>query len=316
MLGHRATSRILTLIAALLALTAAACRRESTSAASHDADRTGDPAELAVMSFNVRYENETDEGARAWRKRIVRIVGVIRDESPDVIGLQEALHGQAADLRASLTDYGFVGAGRDDGVAAGEFTGILYRRDRFDRDAEDHGTFWLSDTPQVPGSRTWGNRIPRTVTWVRLVDRHSNRGCYVFNTHWDHQHQESRERSALLLGDRIAKRRHPADSVVLLGDFNAVESNPAIGYLLGKPVTLADRNAQWPMRLVDSFDAVNARIRDRRTLHFWRGTRKGTLKVDHIFVSPGSEILAAAIRDQDHPPVSDHFPVTARLRLP
>lgn len=316
MLRHRATSRILTLIAALLALTPAACRREPAPAVSHDADRSGDPAELAVMSFNVRHENATDEGARAWRKRIVRIVGVIRDESPEVIGLQEAMQGQAADLRASLTDYDFVGAGRDDGAVAGEFTGILYRRDRFDRDAADHGTFWLSDTPQVPGSRTWGNRIPRTVTWVRLIDRRSQRGCYVFNTHWDHQHQESREQSALLLGDRITKRRHPADPVVLLGDFNAVESNPAIRYLLGKPVTLADRDAQWPMRLVDSFDAVNARMRDRRTLHFWRGTRKGTLKVDHIFVSPGCEILAATIRDQDQPPVSDHFPVTARLRLP
>jgi endonuclease/exonuclease/phosphatase family metal-dependent hydrolase len=268
------------------------------------------------MSFNLRHETDADDGPRAWRKRIVRIVGMVHDEAPDVIGVQEALQGQAADLRASMPTYAFFGSGRDDGSHAGEFAAIFYLIDRFERDADDTGTFWLSDTPQVPGSRSWGNQIPRMVTWIRLIDRRTQRGFYVFNTHWDHQHQTSREQSALLLADRIAQRRHANDPVLLLGDFNAVTSNPAMGYLLGKRVILAGSERQSPIRLIDAFDTLHARTRNRRTLHFWRGTRDGALKIDHILASVGTEVLAAAIRDQDHPPLSDHFPVTARLILP
>jgi endonuclease/exonuclease/phosphatase family metal-dependent hydrolase len=308
--------KILTVVTALVALTLASCRRESSTAKSVDAAHGGGRPELRVMSFNLRHETDADEGPRAWRKRIVRIVGMIRDEAPDVIGVQEALQGQAADLRASMPTYAFFGSGRDDGGHAGEFAAIFYLVDRFERDAHDAGTFWLSDTPHVPGSRSWGNSIPRMATWIRLIDRRTERGFYVFNTHWDHQHQASRERSALLLADRIAQRRHANDPVLLLGDLNAVASNPAVGYLLGKRVILADSESQSPIPLIDTFDAVHARVRDRRTLHFWRGTRDGSLKIDYILASVGTEVLAAAIRDQDRPPLSDHFPVTARLILP
>lgn len=110
--------------------------------------------ELRLMSFNIRNENAGDSGTRAWHRRIVGAVRMIREESPDVIGVQEALHGQAADLWASLPDYEFFGVGRDDGERAGEYAGIFYQRDRFEVDATDCGTFWLSDTPELPGSKS------------------------------------------------------------------------------------------------------------------------------------------------------------------
>lgn len=259
---------------------------------------------LRLMSFNVRYENGEDEGSRAWRLRVVGSVRMIREENPDVIGVQEALRGQAADLWASLPDYEFIGAARDDGRRAGEYAGIFFRRDRFEADLTDSGTFWLSDTPEKPGSKTWGNEIPRTATWLRLVDRSTQRGFYIFNTHWDHRHQGSRERSAGLLAERIAKRRSSDEPIVLLGDFNAVEQNPGLAFL--------KREA----RLTDAFQSLHPRETARTTLHFWRDSREGTLKVDHILLSSGAEVLAAGIRDQDKPMVSDHFPVTARVVFP
>lgn len=260
--------------------------------------------ELRLMSFNVRYENDEDTGPRAWKRRIVGAVRMIREENPDVIGVQEALHGQAADLWASLPDYEFTGAARDDGRRAGEYAGIFFRRDRFEADVSDSGTFWLSDTPEKPGSKTWGNEIPRTATWLRLVDRSSQRGFYVFNTHWDHRHQGSRERSAELLAERIRSRRSPDEPVVLLGDFNAVEQNPGLASL---------RNGSG---LLDAFQKLHPRESARTTLHFWRNSRAGSLKVDHILVSDGADVLAAEIRDRDLPMVSDHFPVTARVVFP
>lgn len=260
--------------------------------------------DLRLMSFNVRYENDEDAGPRAWRERIVGAVRMIRSEKPDVIGVQEALHGQAADLWASLPDYEFTGAARDDGRRTGEYSGIFFRRDRFEADPSDSGTFWLSDTPGKPGSKTWGNEIPRIATWLRLVDRSSQRGFYVFNTHWDHRHQGSRERSADLLARSIQNRRVPDEPVVLLGDFNAVEDDPGLV------------NLRRTCRLTDTFHLLNPHAKQRTTLHFWRGTREGMLKVDHILVSEGAKVLAAAIRDRDFPMVSDHFPVTARIDFP
>ena len=272
--------------------------------------------ELRLMSFNVRYENPEDSGSRAWRQRIVGAVRMIREEAPDVFGVQEALHGQAADLWASLPDYEFVGVGRDDGKKAGEYAGIFYRRDRFEADPSDGGTFWLSDTPEKPGSKSWGNHIPRAVAWLRLVDRSTQRGFYVFNTHWDHKHQGSREQAALLLARRIDARKFPGLPVVVLGDFNAVERNPGVSYLSGNRVPLAGRDEAWNYRLIDTFQALHPSEPARTTLHFWKGTRAGSLKVDHILVSEGAAILAAEIRDHDQPMVSDHFPVTARVVFP
>lgn len=290
---------------ALLAVSATGCRRARALGPPKAVPIAADGRlELKLMTFNIRYENAEDAGVRAWRQRVVGAVRMIREEAPDVIGVQEAMHGQAADLWASLPDYEFFGAARDDGRRSGEYAGIFFRRDRFEADFSDCGTFWLSDTPEKPGSKTWGNDIPRTATWLRLVDRSSHRGFYVFNTHWDHRHQDSRERSALLLAERIGKRRVPGESVVLLGDLNAVEKNPGVA-------SLADK-----ARLIDTFRALHPMEPATTTLHFWRGTRAGALKVDHILVSEGAEVLAADIRDHDKPMVSDHFPVTAKVVFP
>jgi len=272
--------------------------------------------ELNLMSFNLRYENPEDQDSRAWRARIVAAVRMIRAEKPDIIGVQEALHGQAADLWASLPDYEFFGVGRDDGKRAGEYTGIFYRRDRFEADVSEGGTFWLSDTPEAPGSKTWGNEIPRVASWLRLVDRSSQRGFYVFDTHWDHRSQPSREQAALLLSERIDARKNLEEPVILLGDFNAVENNPGIAHLTGRQTTLTGKPTIWKNGVIDTFQALHPNEKSRTTLHFWKGSRAGKLKVDHILVSQGAQIISAEILNSDQSMVSDHFPVTARIIFP
>jgi endonuclease/exonuclease/phosphatase family metal-dependent hydrolase len=299
------TARLTSLCLLALLPSQSSCRRERVLGPPKAVPVAADGRmELRLMSFNVRYENGEDAGSRAWRQRVPGIVRMIRDESPDVIGIQEARHGQAADLWASLPDSEFIGQARDDGKRGGEYAGIFFRRDRFEADAADQGTFWLSDTPRQPGSKTWGNDIPRTVTWLRLTDRSTQRGFYVFNTHWDHRHQGSREQSARLTARRVRERKRDDEPVVLLGDFNAVENNPAVVHLVSET------------GLIDTFQAQHPQERNRRTLHFWSDSREGALKVDHILVSRGAVVMAAAIRDGDRPMVSDHFPVTARVAFP
>lgn len=300
----------------VLGLALSSCRREDATPPRAVALREDGAIALRLMSFNVRYENSEDHGSRAWRRRIAGAVHLVRREAPDVIGVQEALHGQVADLWASLPEFGFHGVGRDDGVRAGEYSGIFYRRDRLTADPADCGTFWLSDTPEAAGSHTWGNEIPRVAAWCRFTDRASGRGFYVFNTHWDHRSQPSRERAALLIASRIDARRHPDEPVVLLGDFNSVEANPGIAYLTGRAVEVAGGKRAWSPGLADVYQALHPAERRRRTLHFWSDSREGGVKVDHILVSRGAEIKAADIASGDKPPVSDHYPVTARVLFP
>ncbi len=304
------------LMAVAFAWVAAGCGRQPEPLAPPATPRLEAPLEIRAATFNIRYENKEDRGQRAWEQRVTHAIRLIRRMRPDVLGVQEALHGPAADLWASLPEYGFHGVGRRDGWREGEYAAIFYDKRRFQPDVTDSGTFWLSETPGVPGSRTWGNEIPRSAAWLRLVDRATGRGFYVFNTHWDHRSQPSREHAALLIAERIDQRRRPDEPVILMGDFNAVEENPAVAYLRGLEAEVAGRQRKWETGLVETFLARHPRERNRRTLHLWSGRRDGPLKIDHILVSPDARVLEAAVEDDPPPLVSDHFPVTARVIFP
>ncbi len=305
------------LLLCLPLLAGSGCRRERVTVTPKAVPVREDGAvELRLMTFNVRYESPNDLDARAWRNRIPGVVRMIRRLEPDCIGVQEAEHGQVADLWASLPDYEFFGVGRDDGSRAGEYAGIFYRKDRFRQDPADCGTFWLSDTPEVPGSRSWGNEIPRTAAWVRLIDLATGRGFYLYNTHWDHRNQASRERASLLMAARIDSRKRADEPVAAIGDFNSNETNPGLIYLTGRRSRVAGEERVWANGLLDTYQALRSGEADRRTLHLWSGSREGALKVDHIMVSRGAEIVEAAIVSEEKPVVSDHFPVVARIRFP
>ncbi|MBG7607653.1 MAG: endonuclease/exonuclease/phosphatase family protein [Verrucomicrobia bacterium] len=268
--------------------------------------------ELNVMSFNIRYENDKDRGIRAWAERVVGVVGAVRGEKIDLLGIQEGLHGQVADLRASLMDYHFVGVGRDDGKRAGEYTGLFFRRDRFEKDEKNSGMIWLSATPEVPGSMTWGNQIPRIANWVRLVDRVSGRALWVVNVHLDHRSQESKEKAIRLLAEKLVEINSDSEPLVWMGDFNATEENNVIRFLSGK-------NSEIPKvdgfdGLVETYDSLHPGVKVRGSVNFWRNDPNLQWKLDHILVSNEAEILEARVMRHGEPYISDHFPVVARVR--
>jgi endonuclease/exonuclease/phosphatase family metal-dependent hydrolase len=252
------------------------------------------------MTFNIRYGTAPD-GADAWPNRRALAVRVIREFDPAVLALQEALRSQLDEIERALPSFGEIGVGRDDGRQAGEYAAILYDRRRLA--AIDQGWFWLSDTPDVAGSMTWGNRFPRIVTWARLADRAAAATFYIFDTHWDHESQPARDGSARLLLERIAARADPGSPVVLAGDFNSGQDNPAFRALLASG-------------LADTFRALHPDARDTGTFHAFRGDRGGP-KIDAILVSPQWQPLQAEIVhtvESGHYP-SDHFPVTAVVAL-
>jgi endonuclease/exonuclease/phosphatase family metal-dependent hydrolase len=278
----------------------------------HSQGTGNNAAELRVMSFNLRYGTARD-GDNSWPQRRDLLVRVIREFAPDVLGTQEALRFQLDELREGVPGYTEIGVGRDDGIAAGEYAAILYRSDRFG--LLDQGTFWLSDTPDVPGSATWGNSITRICTWARLADRRSGREFYVYNLHLDHQSQPSRERSVELLTSVVSSRRHP-DPYVVLGDFNAGEGNPAMRYLRGEVVRAHDGSfdAPPPLGLRDTFRVLYPDQVDVGTFNGFDGTTTGE-KIDAVLVSGEWEVTEAQIvrtaEGGRYP--SDHFPVVATV---
>ncbi len=255
-------------------------------------------AEWRVMTFNIRYATAAD-GPDAWPLRRDMVAGLVRREAPDILGLQEALRSQLDDLRGALPEYGEVGVGRDDGREAGEYAAILFRIARFQ--LLRSGNFWFSDTPEVP-SRSWGNNVIRLATWARLRDRATGDTVSVYNVHLDHESQRSRERSVALLLERIGARGN-RDPVIVTGDFNAGEDNPAV--------------AAMRAALTDTHRALHPADTLVGTFNAFRGTATGA-KIDYVFVSTGLEPLASVIdrTNEGGRYPSDHFPVATRIRAP
>lgn len=261
------------------------------------------PPALCVMTYNLRYASAPPPNIWPERRPLVR--EVIRTAAPDVIGTQEGLHGQLLDLAADLPDYNWLGVGRDDGLEKGEFMAVFYRKARLTALVTNH--FWLSDTPEVAGSTSWGNTIRRMVTSVKFRDRATGGEFFFFNTHFDHKVQLAREKSSELVRRRVTALETKLP-VLLLGDFNACAGlNPAYDILTDKGF-FRDTWLQAKIRVndgVNTFNGFTALVRNGERID-WILTRGGVLveRVETVIFS----------RNGQFP--SDHFPVVARLVLP
>ncbi len=172
---------------------------------------------VRVMTYNIRMDTVND-GINQWNLRKNRVFRLIQQYQPDLIGVQEALPHQLADLHAAFPSFGWYGVGRDDGKDKGEFSAIFYRLSLFE--LRDQGTFWLSETPDMPGSKGWDAALPRVCSWVKLKDRRNNQRVCHFNTHLDHAGQIARTQSAHLILARIQAIAGPMIPTILTGDFN------------------------------------------------------------------------------------------------
>lgn len=264
------------------------------------------PRDLRVMSFNLRVPIFID-GPNYWNFRKGLLVETIRRFDPDLLGTQECVLSQANHLREELADYAFVGVGRNDGQLRGEMCGVFFRRDRFDKLAEGH--FWLSETPDVPGSKSWGTANTRMVTWVKLRDRWDGNTFCFFNTHFDHWGRRARAQAAILLRRKVSQIAGTLP-VIVTGDFNADEDS--LPYQ-----TIITGTGRGDERFTDTFRAANRAgdLSDDGTRHDFRGSRNGP-RIDWIVTNSAFQTIQASI---DHSGSglrypSDHFPVTAVIR--
>ena len=314
-------------------------------------DETVVECAASVGTFNIRLDTAAD-GANAWPSRTDMVVQVLG--SAEVWGLQEALPHQVEELTRRLPHMDALWRTRDADPARDESCPILFDRRVWTVDPEEQGTFWLSDEPSVPGSRSWDSSLPRICTYARLI-RHGTEPCalYVFNVHLDHRGAVARRESARLLRERIGMRSHP-DPVVVVGDFNAGPESPPLLLLLaphlgvqagtdprvqagsgapgqpgqpgqsgqsgqsGQPgtrgETVGGKHPDEPLR--DAWREANPHAPEQGTFTGWAAAPKGA-RIDFLLVSPEVRVISASIdaSQQEGRWPSDHLPVTARLQL-
>lgn len=257
-------------------------------------------APLAVMSFNVRYAMAND-GENAWPLRKDILIDTIKQFEPDIVGTQECLEMQAEYIAGKLPEYRWFGVPRSS-RPLDEMTAVFYKKNALD--PIETGTFWLSATPEAPGSKSWDSSLPRIATWAKFLHKKTGQILYYYNTHFDHRGPQAREESARLLLQHIAGR--PAESpVILTGDFNTPENSAPWK-------TLTEGGLQ------DAWLAAPDKSGPEGTFHNFRGLENaGAARIDWLLFRGNLTVqrMECVTFNKAGKYPSDHFPLIGNLVL-
>jgi endonuclease/exonuclease/phosphatase family metal-dependent hydrolase len=279
----------------------------------------GEP--IRILSINVRLSTAKD-GENSWSKRKDFLTDVIVEGSYDFVGSQETVvdprpeYNQVDYIVSKMPGYGSLWLSREKTPEKGEAMLILWKKDRWKIDEKDQGTFWLSDTPEIPGSKTDPKAgCPRCVTFGLFYEikngKETGYKIYIYNTHYDHLSEEARQRGAKLLMERLSVRKDKETPVVVMGDLNCGEKSPAIRYMQGDSMTLDGVELKPPCVLIDTFRTANPDATEVGTFNSFKAP--GSEKIDYIFVSEPLKTISSKIirtqRNGRYP--TDHFPLEA-----
>jgi len=259
---------------------------------------------IKTMTFNIRYGTAND-GDNSWNHRKDMVFKVVRDSDCDFIGLQEAMVFQIEEILDNCPSYRYFGVTREVDPTEGEASPILYNASEWEM--TEGQTLWLSETPEMPGSRSWNSSLPRVFTWGRFHHKENNSEILIINTHYDHISEEARLNSSRVIIDHIFSTTK-GTGAILLGDFNAAEDQQPVTYLTTNPV----------QPLIDVYRSIH-KVPDEKDMTFygWQEHKTGTGKrLDYIFCTGGLVPLSSGVVDFNiggrYP--SDHMPVIAEFK--
>ena len=251
---------------------------------------------FTLATFNIRCP--VDKTPNTWQERKPRCLAVIEQNKFDIFGVQEAYRSQLDDLLGS--EFAFVGGGRNDFKNKGEFSAILYRKDRFE--LIKGGTFGLSEKPDVPGYKSWKTACPRIATWGLFKDKKTGKEFIYYNTHLDHVSELARINGIKLLV-KHAKENAKGKPLIISGDFNA------------KPTSETYATAESLLNNTEKV-SLTPHVGPVQTFHgFGRYVRD--YPIDFIFVSDDIQVFFHKTIDTKFPEgfPSDHYPVATGLKL-
>jgi len=258
---------------------------------------------LHVMTLNIRLNTKSDS-LNAWPYRSDFVASQVLFHETHLLGVQEALHDQMEDLKKRLKNYNYTGVGRDDGKTKGEYSAIFYDSTRLQ--LLQSATFWLSETPDIPGSKSWDAAITRIVTWGRFRDKKTKKIFFAFNTHFDHIGKAARKESALLLKKKMLEIA-VNDPVIIMGDFNAKPGSEPVQVML---------NPSDGLDVKDTKDvSATPHYGPSGTFNGFQNKELDHEPIDYIFIRGKIKVLRHATLSQTWQGrfSSDHFPVFAQL---
>lgn len=261
------------------------------------------PLELNVMTFNIRLDVPSDS-LNSWQYRKENAAEMVRMNDVDILGMQEVLLNQMNDLKERLPQYTAIGVGREDGADKGEFSPIFYKKDRFS--AIESGTFWVSETPELAGSKGWDASYMRVATWAILKEKATGKEIFAINTHLDNDGLIARKEGGNLLLKK-AEELGKGLPIVLTGDFNDTPQSEAI-----KNITDASKTNH----LLDSKTIALKTLGTDWTFHnFGRLAESERPLIDYIFVSKQIKVQDYAVLPDtlNGTFVSDHKPVLSKI---
>ena len=255
--------------------------------------------DLKIMSYNIKLDYPK-EGKNSWTNRKPFMVNQIKFYEPDVLGVQEAMPNQMKDLDSLLTDYSFIGVGRDDGKDEGEYSAIFYKKDELE--VVESSTFWLSQTPDKV-SMGWDAVCNRVCTYALFLHKTTKEKFWVFNTHFDHVGKEARSKSAVLILGKIKHLNTEDYPVFLTGDFNMEPNHESIALIT--------------QTLKDSKEVAELDFGPEGTFNGFHFDQPVTRRIDYIFISEDVEVNKYAVLSDNwnmqYP--SDHLPVLIEVKL-
>lgn len=255
---------------------------------------------LNIMTYNIRLSLESDK-ENSWENRKEDALALMSYYHPDIMGVQEAVPQQMKDIQNSLKDYGFVGVGRDDGKDKGEYSAIFYDKNKLE--VLQSGTFWLSETPDVP-SKGWDAAYNRICTYALFKTKKGGKKFWSFNLHFDHIGNVARVNSAKLILEKMKELNPKNLPVTLTGDFNLTDTTKPI-QIISKSMTdsyyHSEKPHYGPKGSFQAFD-INTPAKER---------------IDYVFVKGFKVISNRTINDRRENLLypSDHFPVLAELKF-
>lgn len=258
-----------------------------------------------VMSFNIRYDNPEDS-LDNWQYRKNRVANAICFYDADILGTQEVLHNQLEDLKQRLPDYDVIGVGREDGKERGEYSALWYKKDRFS--LLDSGYFWLSETPDIPGSKGWDGACERIASWAKLQDKVSGKKFFALNTHLDHVGVAARREGVSLILDRVSELSEGLP-VVVTGDFNAEPESDVIRHVTDTKI---------PGHLTDAREIASIVYGPAWSFHdFGKIPYDKRPLIDYVFVRNGLKVLRYGVlaETENNAFLSDHAPVFVTVEL-
>lgn len=254
--------------------------------------------EVSVMTYNIKLDYPK-EGENSWTNRKPFFINQLKFYEPDVLGVQEAMPNQMKDLDSLLTNYSFVGVGRDDGDNEGEYSAIFFNKNRLK--VLKSSTFWLSETPNKV-SIGWDAVCNRVCTYALFENKNSKKRFYVFNTHFDHIGVEARKNSASLILKKIKEINSENYPVILMGDFNMEETHESIQLISKYLKDSKYASKSKPFGPPGTFNGFNF-------------NESVTRRIDFIFISKEISVNKYAVlsdsKDCKYP--SDHLPVYVEI---